>query len=81
MEKVLTEITLGRSISKKLSINVSAEGKHADLWRGIRSQIAALLNGLDPKDVSVMLNVFREMVNQDRTVIITVHQVLHLTIV
>lgn len=31
-----------------------AEGKHADLWRGIRSQIAALLDGLDPKDLATM---------------------------
>jgi nucleolar protein 58 len=47
---------LGRSITKKLSINVNAmaEGQHADLWRGIRSQITALLNGLDPKDLATM---------------------------
>jgi len=31
-----------------------AEGKHADLWRGIRSQMAALLDGLDPKDLATM---------------------------
>ncbi|KAJ7229151.1 Nop domain-containing protein [Mycena pura] len=46
---------LSRSISKKLSINVSAlEGKHEDLWRGIRSQLTALLNGVDPKDLATM---------------------------
>ena len=46
----------GRSISKKLSINVNAktDSTHADLWRGIRSQLAALLDGLDPKDLSTM---------------------------
>ena len=49
-------IILGRSITKKLSINVNAmaEGQHADLWRGIRSQITALLDGLDPKDLATM---------------------------
>lgn len=31
-----------------------AEGKHTDLWRGIRGQIAALLQGLDPKDLATM---------------------------
>ena len=31
-----------------------AEGQHADLWRGIRSQITALLDGLDPKDLATM---------------------------
>ncbi|KAJ7067902.1 Nop domain-containing protein [Mycena amicta] len=46
---------LSHSISKKLSINVSAlEGKNDDLWRGIRSQLTALLNGVDPKDLATM---------------------------
>ena len=47
---------LGRSINKKLSINVNAmaEGQNADLWRGIRGQITALLDGLDPKDLATM---------------------------
>ncbi|KAJ7929120.1 Nop domain-containing protein [Mycena leptocephala] len=46
---------LSRSISKKLSINVSAlEDKNQDLWRGIRSQLTALLNGVDPKDLATM---------------------------
>jgi nucleolar protein 58 len=31
-----------------------AEGQHADLWRGIRSQLTALLDGLDPKDLATM---------------------------
>lgn len=45
-----------RSISKKLSINVSAmaEGTHSELWRGIRHQITGLLDGLDPKDLATM---------------------------
>jgi nucleolar protein 58 len=44
-----------RAISKKLSINVSAlEEKNQDLWRGIRSQLTALLNGVDPKDLATM---------------------------
>ncbi|KAJ6567370.1 Nop domain-containing protein [Mycena vulgaris] len=46
---------LSHSIAKKLSINVSAlEGKNEDLWRGIRSQLTALLNGVDPKDLATM---------------------------
>lgn len=31
-----------------------AEGSHGDLWRGIRSQLTALLDGLDPKDLATM---------------------------
>ncbi|PFH46063.1 hypothetical protein AMATHDRAFT_70690 [Amanita thiersii Skay4041] len=48
---------LAHSISKKLSIKVnavSAESEQKDLWRGIRSQLAALLDGLDPKDLATM---------------------------
>ncbi|EDR04888.1 uncharacterized protein LACBIDRAFT_191218 [Laccaria bicolor S238N-H82] len=53
---VVIDPHLGRSISKKLSINVNAmaEGQNGDLWRGIRSQLAALLDGLDPKDLATM---------------------------
>lgn len=48
-------IRAARAISKKLSINVSAlEEKNQDLWRGIRSQLTALLNGVDPKDLATM---------------------------
>jgi nucleolar protein 58 len=44
------------SISKKLGIKVSAlsPDDHSDLWRGIRAQIAALMDGLDPKDLATM---------------------------
>lgn len=31
------------------------------------------LTGLDPKDIAILMNVFREMVNQDRTVVATAH--------
>ncbi len=34
----------------------------------------------DPNDVSVLMNVMREMVNQERTVVATVHQVYPLKI-
>ncbi len=34
------------------------------------------VTNLDAKDVAIVMNVFREMVNQDKTVIATVHQVL-----
>ncbi|KAG6916573.1 Nucleolar protein 58 [Tephrocybe rancida] len=46
---------LSRSISKKLSITVSATTEEqSELWRGIRNQISALLQGLDPKDLATM---------------------------
>ncbi len=32
----------------------------------------------DPNDVAVLMNVFREMVNQDRTVIATFHKVYYI---
>ncbi|KAJ6543866.1 Nop domain-containing protein [Mycena capillaripes] len=52
---VVIDPHLSRAISKKLSINVSAlEDKNQDLWRGIRSQLTALLNGVDPKDLATM---------------------------
>ncbi|KAG5650013.1 hypothetical protein H0H81_001078 [Sphagnurus paluster] len=45
---------LSRSISKKLSISVSATEAQSELWHGIRSQLSALLQGLDPKDLATM---------------------------
>ncbi|KAJ8517368.1 hypothetical protein ONZ45_g5450 [Pleurotus djamor] len=53
---IVVDTHLAHSISKKLSIDVQAltENSGADLWRGIRSQIAALLDGLDPKDLATM---------------------------
>lgn len=44
------------SISKKLGIKVSAlsSDDQSDLWRGIRAQLAALMDGLDPKDLATM---------------------------
>ena len=50
-------MVLAHSISKKLSIKVNAvtvEGEQKELWRGIRNQLAALLDGLDPKDLATM---------------------------
>ncbi|KAG0698854.1 hypothetical protein DFH29DRAFT_79880 [Suillus ampliporus] len=53
---VVVDPKLAHSISKKLSIQVTAPSPedHSDLWRGIRNQIAALLDGLDPKDLATM---------------------------
>ncbi|KAA1466037.1 Nop domain-containing protein [Dentipellis sp. KUC8613] len=45
---------LVRPITKKLGINVSADSDSLDLFRGIRSQLTALLDGLDPKDLATM---------------------------
>ncbi|KAK2462305.1 hypothetical protein APHAL10511_005611 [Amanita phalloides] len=54
---VVVDPHLAHSISKKLSIKVNAitgENDQRDLWRGIRGQLAALLDGLDPKDLATM---------------------------
>ncbi|KAF9464277.1 hypothetical protein BDZ94DRAFT_1289429 [Collybia nuda] len=52
---VVVDPHLARSISKKLSISVTATTEsQGELWRGIRTQIAALLDGLDPKDLATM---------------------------
>ncbi|KII96002.1 hypothetical protein PLICRDRAFT_130139 [Plicaturopsis crispa FD-325 SS-3] len=52
---VVVDPHLARSLSKKLSIKVSiAEGSDGELWRGIRSQLASLLDGVDPKDLATM---------------------------
>ncbi|KAF7792118.1 hypothetical protein EIP86_003148 [Pleurotus ostreatoroseus] len=48
---------LGHSITKKLGIKIAAdsiEGVYRDMFRGIRTQLAALLDGLDPKDLATM---------------------------
>jgi nucleolar protein 58 len=43
-----------RPINKKLGIKVISDIDTLDLFRGIRSQLSALLNGLDPKDLATM---------------------------
>lgn len=43
----------GHSIHKKLGIKVVAS-ETMDLFRGIRTQLASLLDGLDPKDLATM---------------------------
>ena len=48
-----------RSISKKLKISVQTMSNpeslgNNDLFRGIREQLATLLDGLDPKDLATM---------------------------
>ncbi|KAK7056608.1 Nucleolar protein 58 [Paramarasmius palmivorus] len=45
---------LGKSISKKLSITVKTDSEYEEIWRGIRSQLVGLLDGLDPKDLATM---------------------------
>lgn len=42
------------SIHKKLGIEVVSDSTSLDLYRGIRSQIATLLDGLDPTDMATM---------------------------
>ncbi len=43
-----------RPINKKLGIKVVSDIDTLDLFRGIRSQLSALLNGVDPKDLATM---------------------------
>lgn len=53
---VVLDPHLAHSITKKLSIKVTTHNpeEHSDLWRGIRSQLTSLLDGLDPKDLATM---------------------------
>ncbi|KAI0347015.1 Nop-domain-containing protein [Trametopsis cervina] len=54
---IVADNKLGNSISKKLGINVvsdNIEGLYRDMFRGIREQLATLLDGLDPKDLATM---------------------------
>ncbi|GBE79194.1 hypothetical protein BKA93DRAFT_728796 [Sparassis latifolia] len=46
--------SLAHSIGKKLGIKVIADEQRMDLFRGIRSQLTALMDGLDPKDLATM---------------------------
>jgi hypothetical protein len=52
----LSDIALhtATSIHKKLGIDVVSDSKSLDLYRGIRGQLASLLDGLDPGDLSTM---------------------------
>lgn len=45
---------VGAAINKKLGIKVVADSTSLDLYRGIRTQIAGLLDGLNPQDLSTM---------------------------
>ncbi|KZV71401.1 Nop-domain-containing protein [Peniophora sp. CONT] len=51
---VVVDNKLARPINKKLGINVLSDVDSLDLFRGIRSQLTALLDGLDPKDLATM---------------------------
>ena len=37
-----------------LGIKVKADSQAQDLYRGIRTQLSALLSGIDPKDLATM---------------------------
>ncbi|KAH8105488.1 Nop domain-containing protein [Cristinia sonorae] len=50
---VVADLKLGRSINKKLGIEIVPDIS-IDLFRGIRSQLTSLLDGLDPKDLATM---------------------------
>ncbi|KAF9050771.1 Nop domain-containing protein [Hymenopellis radicata] len=51
---VVAEPTIGSAIKETLSIKTTYSSAGLDLFRGIRSQLASLLDGLDPKDLSTM---------------------------
>ncbi|KAI0316122.1 Nop domain-containing protein [Amylostereum chailletii] len=51
---VVVDSKLARPINKKLGITVLSDADSLDLFRGIRSQLTALLDGLDPKDLATM---------------------------
>lgn len=53
----LPHVFAGHSITKKLGIKVltgNAEEAYTEMYRGIREQLTALLDGLDPKDLATM---------------------------
>ncbi|GAA5874727.1 hypothetical protein JCM3774_004793 [Rhodotorula dairenensis] len=51
---VVSEPKLGGAIAKKLELNVVSDSTTADLYRGIRQQLAALLGDVDPRDLATM---------------------------
>ena len=51
---LIGHLCVGGSIAKKLGIKVQADSASLDLYRGIRSQLVALLDGLDPRDLATM---------------------------
>lgn len=51
---VVSEPKLGGAIAKKLELAVVSDSTVADLYRGIRTQLSALLGDIDPKDISTM---------------------------
>jgi nucleolar protein 58 len=51
---VVSEPKLGGAIAKKLELNVVSDSTTADLYRGIRQQLASLLGDVDPRDLATM---------------------------
>ncbi|POY73404.1 hypothetical protein BMF94_3742 [Rhodotorula taiwanensis] len=51
---VVSEPKLGGAIAKKLELNVVSDSSTADLYRGIRQQLASLLGDVDPRDLATM---------------------------
>ncbi|EMD41003.1 hypothetical protein CERSUDRAFT_71225 [Gelatoporia subvermispora B] len=51
---VVAESKLAHAIDKKLGIKAVMDSQYMEIFRGIRSQLATLLNGLDPKDLATM---------------------------
>jgi len=50
----LTLIRAGKGIQKKLDIHVISDSTTNELFRGIRSQLASLLDGINPDDLATM---------------------------
>ncbi|GAA5990212.1 hypothetical protein JCM10908_005876 [Rhodotorula pacifica] len=51
---VVSEPKLGGAIAKKLELNVVSDSTTAELYRGIRQQLASLLGDVDPRDLATM---------------------------
>jgi nucleolar protein 58 len=47
-------MTTAGAISKKLGITVVGDSGSTDLFRGIRTQLTSLMDGLDPEDLATM---------------------------
>ncbi|KAI8870443.1 Nop-domain-containing protein [Ramicandelaber brevisporus] len=51
---IVSDQKLGSAISKKLGINVMSDSSVNELYRGIRSQLEAVLQGISPSDLHAM---------------------------
>jgi len=67
---ILCRLKLVRPIDKKLAIKAISNIDTLELFRGIRSQLTALLNDLDPRDLATMSLAIRNNENDQYQFII-----------